>query len=87
MAGSFKDGMAALLKEMDPIKHFVEIARLKTARSHADLVAMSSDNGGWLNSYAAEPRLKLVKHAQGTFLVVSYKDGWSTRVSMADFPK
>lgn len=87
MAGNFNQSLAELVKAMDPVKHAVEISMLRNARSHADLARMSVDNGGWLNPSTAEPRLKLVRHGSGTFLVVAYKEGWSSRVSMADFPR
>lgn len=82
---AFSVALKALIEPMDRARHAVEIRRLQQASSMADLDQISRDAGGWLTPGEKDPRLKLVKHGVGTFLVVEYKDGWSSRVSMADF--
>ena len=44
-------------------------------------------NGGWLSTHSRDPRIKLVRHMSGTYLVVRYEDGWTTRLAMEPFPK
>lgn len=75
MAAAFDDRLAALLRGLDREKHAREISRLLACRSLADLDALARD--GWLTPAGSNPRVKLVRHGSGTFLVVSYDDGWS----------
>lgn len=81
---SFSASLAQLIAGMDAARHAVEIERLAACRSTAELDALVQQ-GGWLTPGAGGKRLKLVKHGSGTFLVVEYDDGWSTRVSQAPF--
>ena len=83
---SFHSGIMTLVAGMDPARHAVEIDRLERCRSMHDLESIVGQ-GGWLSPSSQKKRLKLVKHGSGTFLVVEYVDGWSTRVSQAPFPK
>ena len=76
----------ALIDGLDPTKHSVEIDKLKRCRSVRDLEAIAS-SGGWLSPGTTDPRIKLVRHMSGTFLVVRYEDGWTTRLAMEPFPK
>ena len=48
-----------------------------------DLEDLARD--GWLTPGSTDPRLKLVKHGSGTYLILSYKDGWGTTLVQADF--
>lgn len=82
---AFRSDLSALVSQLDPRRHATEIARLQQCRSVDDLAAIARD--GWLNPDPAEPRLKLVRHGSGTYLVVAYEDGWSKRVAMQPFPR
>lgn len=79
MAASFADRLAALCAPLDPVKHAAELARLRACRGLPDLDAIARD--GWLTAPGPKVRLKLVRHGSGTFLVVSYEDGWSKTLS------
>lgn len=80
---SFAQSLVALVTPLDPNRHAYEIGRLRSCRSLRDLEQLASD--GWLTPGARDPRLKLVRHGSGTYLVVQYVDGWSSRLSMAPF--
>lgn len=82
----FQRHLDALVAPLDPARHAAEIARLRACRTLADLEAIVG-RGGWIGDKPRDPRLKLVKHGSGTWLVVEYKDGWSTRLSMEPFPR
>ena len=82
----FSNRLDQLVQPLDAEKHAFEIARLKKCRSATDLDRVAKDGGGWLTPGTKDPRLKLVKHGTGTFIVVNYVDGWSSRLSMVDFP-
>jgi hypothetical protein len=79
MAASFAERVAALTAPLDPGKHAAELAKLRACRGLPDLDALARD--GWLTPPGPRIRLKLVRHGSGTFLVVSYEDGWSKTVS------
>ncbi|MBX2801563.1 MAG: hypothetical protein KTR31_28055 [Myxococcales bacterium] len=81
---SFDGSLGVLVAGMDAARHAVEIERLRACRSTTDLDAIV-DGGGWLSPESPGKRLKLVRHGSGTYLVVEYDDGWSTRVSQAPF--
>jgi hypothetical protein len=81
---AFDSGITTLVAGMEPGRHAAEISRLRACRSVQDLDAIVGQ-GGWLSPASQKKRLKLVKHGSGTFLVVEYVDGWSTRVSQAPF--
>ncbi|NCG18112.1 MAG: hypothetical protein GWP91_03760 [Rhodobacterales bacterium] len=76
-----------LMDALEPIKHHAERAALRRCRSVNDLSNLATTGGGWLTPGTLDPRLKLVKHGSGTYLIVSYQDGWTTRVAMEPFPK
>ena len=76
----------ALIDGLDADKHPVEIATLKRCRSVKDLEALVN-GGGWLTPGSRDPRVKLVRHMSGTYLLVRYEDGWTTRIAMEPFPK
>jgi hypothetical protein len=80
----FKALLAKLVAGVDATRHGPEIARLTACRSKRDLDALAA--GGWLSSNPQEPRLKLVKHGTGTFIVVQYVNGWSSRLGSENFP-
>jgi hypothetical protein len=82
---SFDASLKELIAPLDKSRHAIEIGRLKVARSFEDLDRMAKEAGGWLTPGSIDPRLRLVQHNVRIFLVVEYKDGWSTRVSMASF--
>jgi hypothetical protein len=82
---NFRRDLAQLCAKMDPQKHADELALLSSARRIEDLEWLAENNGGWLTKGTRDPRLKLVRHGTGTFLVVSYNDGWSTTISQAPF--
>ncbi len=76
----------ALIDGLDANKHTVEIKTLKRCRSVKDLEAIVNQ-GGWLTPGSRDPRVKLVRHMSGTYLLVRYEDGWTTRIAMEPFPK
>lgn len=82
---AFDVSMKELLAPLDTSRHAIEIMRLKSARSFEDMLRMVTEQGGWLTPGSIEPRLRLVQHNVRMFVVVEYKDGWTTRVSMAGF--
>lgn len=69
-----------LLRGLDPAVHAGEIAKLRACRGLADLEAIAR-GGGWLTPEGRGPRVKLVRHGSGTFLLVSYDDGWTKTLS------
>ena len=69
----------ALVEPLDPVAHHQAVHTLQRVRRADDLHALA---GRWLTDGPGK-RLKLVKHGVGTFLVVEYDDGWTTRLSMA----
>jgi len=77
---SFQADLAALVGQIDSARWPDEVQRLKGIRSLRDLEMLAKD--GWISTGSRDPRLKLVRHGSGTFLVVKYEDGWSTRVAM-----
>lgn len=77
---SFQADLAALVGQIDSARWPDEVQRLKGIRSLRDLEMLAQD--GWISTGSRDPRLKLVRHGSGTFLVVKYEDGWSTRVAM-----
>ncbi len=77
---SFQADLAALVGQIDSTHWPDEVQRLKGIRSLRDLEMLAQD--GWISTGSRDPRLKLVRHGSGTFLVVKYVDGWSTRVAM-----
>lgn len=84
---NFRRDLAQLVAKMDSATHAAERALLESCRRVEDLEWLAENNGGWLTKGSKDPRLKLVRHGTGTFLVVSYNDGWSTTVSQAPFKK
>ena len=83
----FRFHLDALIDGLDPAKHRVEIDKLKRCRSVRDLDAIVDSGGGWLTPGSKDPRIKLVRHQSGTFLVVRYEDGWTTRLAMEPIPR
>lgn len=77
----FKDQLAGLVGQLEGHPGVAE--RLGRCRTLRELERLE----GWLEPEKQGSRLKLVRHGSGTFLVVSYEDGWSTRVAMQDFPR
>lgn len=78
--------LRALIEGLDASKHRVEIETLSGCRSVRDLERIV-DRGGWLTPGSRDPRIKLIRHMSGTYLVVRYEDGWTTRLAMEPFPK
>lgn len=81
---AFATALQTLTDSLDPVVHAVEISRLQTCRSVADLDEIV-DDGGWLGPGEGKKRRKLVRHGSGTYLLVEYDDGWSTRLGQAAF--
>ncbi len=77
---SFSADLSALVGQIDARTWPDEVLRLRSVRSLRDLEALAQH--GWISTGTRDPRLKLVRHGSGTFLVVKYLDGWSTRVAM-----
>ena len=75
-------GVRALTDPLDAAAWPDEVARLRRCRGRADLDDVLRA-GAWLGPERQAGRLKLVKHNNGTWMVVHYLDGWSTRMSMA----
>lgn len=76
----FASDLAELVRQIDSTRWPDEVKRLKAVRSLRELESMALN--GWISTTPRDPRLKLVRHGSGTFLVVKYEDGWSTRVAM-----
>lgn len=79
---SFQARLQALVAPLDPVRHAQEIETLRRCRGEAELDHIAQ-SGGWLSPEGAAKRLKLLRHGSGTYLVVEYDDGWSTRLSQA----
>jgi hypothetical protein len=77
---AFAFDLTQLIAQIDASKWPAEVDLLKRVRSLAELEAMAQH--GWISTGTKDPRLKLVRHGSGTFLVVRFEDGWSTRVAM-----
>ena len=84
MRDGFHESLQQLLQPLDPTRHRAAVAALSQCRNRGDLDAIV-DGGGWLGPEVQGKRLKLVRHASGTYLVVEYDDGWSSRLSQAGF--
>ncbi|MEZ4316650.1 MAG: hypothetical protein R3F61_04080 [Myxococcota bacterium] len=82
---NFRSDLAKLVGGLDPAKHAVEIDKLTRCRRIEDLVWLAENNNGWLTDSPRDPRVKLVRHGTGTYLVVQYVDGWSSTLSQAPF--
>lgn len=81
----FSQDLEALVAQLDPATHATAMEALRRCRSLRDLERVAQ--AGWLEPPGQEPRLKLVKHGSGTFIVVQYDQGWSTRLAMQPFPR
>ena len=81
---SFQDSLKTLIAALDPAVQGAAIEALKKCRRFEDLDRLAAD-GGWLNPQGTKPRLRLVKHGSGTFLILSYDEGWGTTLVQADF--
>jgi hypothetical protein len=78
---AFDDALRTLLKPLSA--HPDAAARLRRCRNLEDLNRVITA-GGWLSPPGSAPRIKLVRHGSGTWLVVAYDEGgWSTRLGMA----
>ena len=81
----FRDSLAALIAPLDADAHPEAVRRLSRCRRVADLERLVQTDIGWLEPASADPRLRLVKHNSGTFLVLSYDDGWGTTLVQQPF--
>ena len=79
---TFRRSLDQLLAGLDAQKHAGEIKTLKRCRNLQALDALANQ---WLTPGSRDPRLKLVKHHTGTFLVLEFVDGWGTTLSQANF--
>ena len=68
-----------LCEPLDPARHGQALSTLRSVRRADELDQLA---GAWLTD-GPGARLKLIKHGAGTFMVVEYDDGWTTRLSMA----
>ena len=82
---SFHSDLSSLCAGLDPKVHAEELKLLQSCRRLEDLEWLAGDDGGWLTKFKRNPRVKLVRHGTGTFLVVSYDKGWSSTLSQAPF--
>ena len=82
---SFHSDLQKLISGLDPTKHATEIDKLNRCRRLNDLQMLADSNGGWISDRPRDPRIKLVKHGSGTFLLVQYDQGWSKTLSQAPF--
>lgn len=80
---SFAMSLKTLIGGLDPDRHAVAVRALRRCRGVADLEQLASDNSGWISE--SEPRLRLVKHGSGTFLILEYDNGWGTTLVQAPF--
>ena len=80
---SFQFNLDQLLEPLSASRHAHEIRTLQRCRSVDDLANLAHQ--GWLTPGTSDPRLKLVRHGSGTYLIVEYVDGWSKTVSQAPF--
>lgn len=81
----FSRDLKTLVAGLDADQFAEELKLLSSCRQVADLEWLADNNGGWLTKGRRNPKIKLVKHGTGTFLVVKYDDGWSTTLSKAPF--
>jgi hypothetical protein len=72
-----------LMGQLDPSRQAQAIAALRQCRTLRDLEQLA--RAGWLAPELDGKRPKLIRHGSGTFLVVEYEDGWSTRLAMQAF--
>lgn len=79
---AFESALQTLVDALDPAAHAPDVERLRACRSVADLDAIVAD-GGWLGPDVGRKRRKLVRHGSGTYLLVEYDDGWSSRLAQA----
>ncbi len=77
--------MTVLLEALNAPEHTDAVAKLKRCRRVSDLERIAKTDLGWLQPPDRDPRLRLVKHNTGTFLVLSYADGWGTTLVQANF--
>jgi len=84
-SGSFAAQLAVLLNALDQPEQADGKARLARCRSVRDLDRIAETDLGWLQPASSDPRLRLVKHNSGTFLVLSYADGWGTTLVQQGF--
>ena len=77
--------LTRLIETLDAQTWSREVATLQRCRTVDDLRRIV-DGGGWLTAGSRDPRLKLVRHLSGTYLVVKYDDGWTTTMGMEPFP-
>ncbi len=82
---SFASDLRKLIGGLDAETHGAEIDKLQRCRRLGDLQMLADSNGGWLSEGSRDPRIKLVKHGSGTFLLVQYDQGWSKTLSQAPF--
>lgn len=82
---AFASDLSQLIAPLDPETQEDELRKLQSCRRLEDLEWLAANDGGWLSPRRRDPRLKLVRHGTGTFLVVQYDDGWSKTVSQAPF--
>lgn len=81
----FAASLQTLVAGLDPAAHAHEIALLERCTSTRDLTRLAETDRGFLTPSGPKQRLRLVKHHSGTFLVLSFEEGWGTTLCQADF--
>ena len=84
--GSFRSQLQTLLDALSEPNQGDAHRALARCRSVRDLERLARTDLGWLQPASADPRLRLVKHNTGTFLILSYDDGWGTTLVQQSFP-
>jgi hypothetical protein len=80
----FQRSLDALIGLLDDELHTREIQALRRCRSVNDLEQVTRE-GGWLTPSGAAKRVKLLKHNTNTYMLLSYEQGWSTRIGHSTF--
>ena len=73
-----RDVKRELSQGLDDPAYAAALRAIRRCRSRADLDALVDS---WLTP-PGDARLKLVRHGVGTYMVVRYEDGWTSRLSM-----
>ena len=75
---NLRDVKRELSQGLDDPAYVAALRAIRRCRSRADLDALVDT---WLTP-PSDQRLKLIRHGVGTYMVVRYEDGWTSRLSM-----
>lgn len=75
---NLRDVKRELSQGLDDPAYAAALRAIRRCRSRADLDALVDT---WLTP-PSDQRLKLIRHGVGTYMVVRYEDGWTSRLSM-----